>query len=40
MGGGQVVVAGMGQEPRLGRWSRDSKAKNGLIIHRLALSDD
>lgn len=35
---GQVVVAAMGQEPRLGRWSRDRKAKNGLLIHRVPLS--
>lgn len=35
---GQVVVAAMGQEPRLGRWSRDRRAKNGLLIHRVPLS--
>lgn len=36
---GQVVVAAIGQEPRLGRWSRDRKAKNGLLIHRIPLSN-
>lgn len=35
---GSILVAGMGQEPRLGRWARDSKAKNGLLVHRLTMS--
>lgn len=32
---GKLVLAAMGQEPRLGRWVRDKKAKNGLLLHRL-----
>jgi ribosomal RNA-processing protein 9 len=35
---GQFVVAGVGQEPRLGRWARDVAAKNGLLVHGLKLS--
>ena len=27
---GRFVLAGMGQEPRLGRWARDGSARNGL----------
>ena len=34
---GRFVLAGMGQEPRLGRWGRDSGAKNGLVLHSLDL---
>lgn len=37
---GIFLVAGMGQEPRLGRWARDGTAKNGLLIHQLHLCDD
>ena len=35
----RFVLAGMGQEPRLGRWARDGLARNGLLLHRLALTD-
>ena len=34
---GRFVLAGLGQEPRLGRWARDSQARNGLLLHRLEL---
>lgn len=37
---GRFLLAGMGQEPRLGRWARDKKARNGLLLHRLALRDE
>ena len=37
---GRFVLAGMGQEPRGGRWARDAHAKNGLLMHRLTLSSD
>ncbi len=36
---GRFVLAGMGQEPRLGRWARDGSARNGLLLHTLQLSD-
>ena len=36
---GRFVLAGMGQEPRLGRWARDGAARNGLLLHRLSLED-
>ena len=36
---GRFVLAGMGQEPRLGRWARDGQAKNGLLLHTLQLAD-
>lgn len=32
---GQLVVAAVGQEPRLGRWIRDKGARNGLALFRL-----
>lgn len=35
---GKFLIAGMGQEPRMGRWARDGIAKNGLLIHELDLS--
>ena len=35
---GRFVLAGMGQEPRGGRWARDAHAKNGMLMHRLKLS--
>lgn len=35
---GRLVVAAMGQEPRCGRWLRDPKARNGLLVHRLGSS--
>jgi ribosomal RNA-processing protein 9 len=37
---GRFVLAGMGQEPRGGRWARDAHAKNGVLMHRLRLDDD
>jgi ribosomal RNA-processing protein 9 len=37
---GRFVLAGMGQEPRLGRWGRDSGAKNGLQLHMLELEKE
>jgi ribosomal RNA-processing protein 9 len=36
---GRFVLAGMGQEPRQGRWGRDAQARNGLLMHRLTLED-
>ncbi len=35
---GRFVVAAVGQEPRLGRWARDAKAHNGLLMHRLDVA--
>ena len=32
---GKFLLAGVGQEPRLGRWGRDAGAKNGVVMHRL-----
>jgi hypothetical protein len=32
---GKFLLAGVGQEPRLGRWGRDASAKNGVVMHRL-----
>ena len=32
---GRLLVAAMGQEPRLGRWAREKRAKNGLLTVRL-----
>ncbi len=37
---GRFVVAGMGQEPRMGRWLRDAAARNGLLVHPLPLRDE
>jgi len=37
---GRFLLAGMGKEPRTGRWSADQKARNGLLLHQLNLSDD
>uniref|UniRef100_A0ACD6A1Y7 Uncharacterized protein n=1 Tax=Avena sativa TaxID=4498 RepID=A0ACD6A1Y7_AVESA len=37
---GRFIVAGVGREPRLGRWGRVATAKNGVAIHRLSLQDD
>ena len=37
---GRFVLAGMGQEARLGRWARDGLAKNGLLLHQLSLEED
>lgn len=35
---GQVVVAGVGQEPRCGRWAVDKNAKNG--VHSFRTTTD
>ncbi|KAH7301497.1 hypothetical protein KP509_23G029700 [Ceratopteris richardii] len=35
---GQFLIAGVGQEPRLGRWGRNPHAKNGVILHDLIPS--
>ncbi|KAF7119813.1 hypothetical protein RHSIM_Rhsim13G0120200 [Rhododendron simsii] len=35
---GQFLVAGVGQEPRLGRWGRIPGARNGVLVHPLKLS--
>lgn len=37
---GRFIVAGVGREPRLGRWGRVQTAKNGVAIHHLSLKDD
>ena len=37
---GRFLVAGLGQEPRLGRWARDCKAKSGILIHPIPLADE
>jgi ribosomal RNA-processing protein 9 len=34
---GTFLVAAIGQEPRLGRWVRDSIARNGTVIAPIAL---
>ncbi|XP_052179860.1 U3 snoRNP-associated protein-like EMB2271 [Diospyros lotus] len=34
---GEFLVAGVGQEPRLGRWGRVPAAKNGVAVHPLRL---
>ncbi|XP_030479989.2 U3 snoRNP-associated protein-like EMB2271 [Cannabis sativa] len=34
---GKFIVAGVGQEPRLGRWGRVPAAQNGVAIHPLKL---
>ncbi|CAL5412569.1 unnamed protein product [Camellia sinensis] len=34
---GQFLVAGVGQEPRLGRWGRIPAARNGVAVHSLKL---
>ncbi|KAF5736587.1 U3 small nucleolar RNA-interacting protein 2-like [Tripterygium wilfordii] len=35
---GQFLIAGVGKEPRLGRWGRLSAACNGVAVHPLKLS--
>ncbi|GER26050.1 transducin/WD40 repeat-like superfamily protein [Striga asiatica] len=35
---GRFLIAGVGQEPRLGRWGRVATAKNGVALHSLELS--
>ncbi len=37
---GRFLLAGMGQEPRLGRWGRHRNARNGVLLHRLPLADE
>ena len=37
---GRFILAGMGQEPRLGRWGRDAGARNGVQLHQLSLADE
>lgn len=37
---GRFLLAGIGQEPRLGRWARDPGAKNCLLIHQIELEDE
>lgn len=37
---GNVLVAGVGQEPRMGRWLRDAKAKNGVVVYRIPMSEE
>ncbi|GFR43265.1 hypothetical protein Agub_g4327 [Astrephomene gubernaculifera] len=32
---GRFLVAAVGQEPRMGRWAREPRARNGLALHRL-----
>ncbi|KAJ6682763.1 U3 SMALL NUCLEOLAR RNA-INTERACTING PROTEIN 2 [Salix koriyanagi] len=34
---GKFLLAGVGQEPRLGRWGHNSAARNGVAIQRLKL---
>ena len=36
----RVLVAGVGQEPRMGRWLRDAAARNGVLIQPLPLAAD
>ncbi|OIT06163.1 PREDICTED: U3 snoRNP-associated protein-like YAOH [Nicotiana attenuata] len=35
---GQFLVAGVGQEPRLGRWGRIADVRNGVLVQPLKLS--
>ncbi|KAK3027540.1 hypothetical protein RJ639_041731 [Escallonia herrerae] len=35
---GKFLVAGVGQEPRLGRWGRLATARNGVYVHSFQLS--
>ncbi|XP_062173250.1 U3 snoRNP-associated protein-like EMB2271 [Alnus glutinosa] len=35
---GRFLVAGVGQEPRLGRWGHIQPAQNGIAVHSLELS--
>ena len=37
---GRVLVAGVGQEPRMGRWLRDAAARNGVFIQPLQLAEE
>ncbi|KAI3837834.1 hypothetical protein MKX03_029181 [Papaver bracteatum] len=36
---GRFLLAGVGQDPRLGTWGRNSAAPNGVLIHPLKLSE-
>lgn len=37
---GRLLVAGVGQEPRMGRWLRDGAARNGVLIQPLQLAEE
>ncbi|OVA06566.1 WD40 repeat [Macleaya cordata] len=37
---GRFLVAGVGQEPRLGRWGRIPATHNGVLVHPLRLSEE
>lgn len=37
---GRFLAAGLGQEPRMGRWLRDGVARNGVLIQPLQLQDE
>ena len=37
---GKFVVAGVGQEQRMGRWVRDAKARNGVVVFPVELGED
>ncbi|KAL0477488.1 U3 small nucleolar RNA-interacting protein [Acrasis kona] len=37
---GRVMVACVGQEHRLGRWTRNSSAKNGIVVVRMQVDQD
>ncbi|KAJ6832095.1 U3 snoRNP-associated protein-like YAOH [Iris pallida] len=36
---GRFLLAGVGQEPRLGRWGRISNARNGVAIHPVRIKE-
>ncbi|CAL9111852.1 unnamed protein product [Musa acuminata var. zebrina] len=36
----RFLVAGVGQEPRLGRWGHVRNARNGVAIHPIRLKED
>ncbi|QDZ22375.1 U3 small nucleolar RNA-interacting protein [Chloropicon primus] len=36
-GDATVLVAGVGQEPRMGRWDRNKNSRNGLFVQRLKV---
>ncbi|XP_010923673.1 U3 snoRNP-associated protein-like EMB2271 [Elaeis guineensis] len=37
---GRFLLAGVGQEPRLGRWGRVPAARNGVAIHSIRLKEE
>ncbi|XP_020575119.1 U3 snoRNP-associated protein-like YAOH [Phalaenopsis equestris] len=37
---GRFLLAGVGQEPRLGRWGRVHNARNGVSVHPIQLSEE